>query len=119
MARTGITAVTLTATGYNLTDSAGFATLSTGAGNGVSFAFNRNDTIVLKNDSGGSADFTIKIPTPGTYSARTTVNDDTVTVADGKTWLYKCTEIFKQSDGDVYIDCDVAGKVLVLRDPTS
>lgn len=119
MARTAITATTLTAGGYNLTDSSDFETLSTGSGNGVSFAFNRNDTLVLKNGTGGAASFTIKVPTPGTYSARVTVNDETVSVADGKTYLYKLTEIFKQSDGDVYVDCDVAGEVLVLRDPTN
>ena len=57
MARTGITAVAITDTGYNLTDSAGFTTMSTGAGNGVSFAQAGSDRIVLKNDTGGAAVF--------------------------------------------------------------
>lgn len=119
MARAAITADTLTAGGYNLTDSADFTTLSTGDGNGVSFAYNSNDLLVLKNDTGGGAVFTIKVPTPTDYSSRVTVNDESVSVAAAKTYLYKLTPIFKQSDGDVYVDCDIAGKVVVLRDPTA
>ena len=119
MARTTITATTLTATGYNVTDSSDYDTLSTGAGNGVSFAYSTNDTLVLKNDTGGDAIFTIKVPSPTNYSARVTIPDDTVTVVTAKEWLYKVTPIFKQTDGNIYIECDVAGKILVMRDPTT
>jgi hypothetical protein len=115
MATTPITAVTLTATGYNLTDSGDFTTMSTGAGNGVEFSFNANDFLVLKNTTGGSAVYTITVPNPATYSNKgVTVPDATVTVVTGKTWMYKLSAIFKQSDGDVIIECDVAADILVL-----
>lgn len=115
MARTAIQLTDLTKTGYNLTDSTDFATLGTGVGNGITVAFDPRDVLVLKNDTGGPAVFTLKVPGEDKYSDKgITVPDETVTVADGDTWIYQLTSIFKQSDGKVYIDCDVAGKVLVL-----
>lgn len=115
MARTGISSVAITATGYNLTDSTGFATLGTGAANGVSFSYDSNTLIYLKNDTGGAAVFTVKIPTPTTYSGLSlTIPDMTVSVTNGKTVILQPNAIFRQTDGNVYIDCDVAGKVLVL-----
>lgn len=115
MARTAITPTDLTKTGYNLTDSTGFTTLSAGAGNGITVMFDPKDILVLKNDTGGPAVFTLKVPGETKYSDKSTVVPDvTVTVANGKTWVYQLTNIFKQADGLVYIDCDVAGKVLVL-----
>lgn len=116
MSRTTITATVVPDTGYNLTDSADFATLSTGSGNGVQFTYNPANRLVLKNDTGGAAVFTIKVPTPGQYSGQgATIPDVTKSVATGKTVLYPLSAIFKQSDGRVYIECDVAGKVLVLN----
>jgi len=38
----------------------------------------------------------------------------TETVATAKTHLYPMRAVFKQSDNKVYIDCDVAGKLIVL-----
>ncbi len=115
MARTPITAVTKPVTGYNLTDSADFETLSTGAGNGVSFAQDANQVIHLKNTSGGAAVFTIKVPTPSAYTPFSlTMPDKTFNVANGKTLVVPASSIFRQPDGDIYIDCDVAGQVLVL-----
>jgi hypothetical protein len=105
----------LTKTGYNLTDSADFATLGVGSGNGITVTFDPDDILILKNDTGGSAVFTLKVPGETKYSDKgITVPDETVTVANGKSWVYQLTGIYKQSDGKVYIDCDVAGKVLVL-----
>ena len=62
MARTAITPIDLTKTGYNLTDSTDLTTLSIGDGNGITVAFDPNDFLVLKNDTGGSAVFTLKVP---------------------------------------------------------
>lgn len=115
MTTTAITATTITATGYNLTDSSDFETMTAGAGNGVEFSYDANDIVILKNGTGGSVDFTIKAPTPATYSAKgITISDVTVTVADGKTWAYKLSAIFKQSDGDVIIECDDTADILIL-----
>lgn len=115
MARTAITSASIANTGYNLTDSTGFSTLSTGSGNGVSFAYDSATLIYMKNDTGGSAVFTIKVPTPSTYSGLSlTIPDMTVTVANGKTVIMKPNAIFRQTDGSIYVECDVAGKVLIL-----
>ena len=120
MARATVTATTVTAVssnGYNLTDSADFTTLVAGAGNGVQFTHDGNDTLILKNDTGGAAVFTFKTPTPSSLSAvGGSVTEPTVTVADGKTHVMPpLGTVFKQSDGKVYIECDVAGKVLLLN----
>lgn len=118
MARTAITPVAIPDAGYNLTDSAGFTALSTGAGNGVEIPLDyvrQRVRLVLKNTTGGAAVYTIKVPAPAEYSAKAaTIQDVTVTVAAGKTWLYELTGIFKQSDDAVYVDCDVAGSVLPI-----
>ena len=116
MARTAITATTLTATGYNLTDSTDFETMSTGAGNGVEIPFNKNHIMILKNGTGGEATFTLDVPANTNYSNKgVTIPDATEAVADGDTHLYVMSAIFKQSDGDVYVDCDVAADILVLN----
>lgn len=115
MARTAITAASIPSTGYNLTDSTDFATLGVGASNGVSFAFDSGTLVYLKNDTGGSATFTLKVPTPTTYSTLSlTIPDMTISVANGKTVVLRPNSILRQSDGSVYIDCSVAGKVMVL-----
>lgn len=115
MARTTITATAITDTGYNLTDSASFSTLGVGASNGVAFTLNTAERIILLNDTGGAATFTIKIPTPASYTAiGVTVPDMTVAVANGKTYVLEPPSVARQSDGMMYIDCSVAGKVLVL-----
>lgn len=114
MARATITRTAVPDTGLNLTD-ASYATLATGAGNGVEVPYREADLLVLKNATGGAAVFTLKVKQPAQYSGQSiTVPDKTVTVATGKTWVYPTATIFRQTDGDIYIDCDVAGNVLAL-----
>lgn len=114
MARATITRTAVPVTGLNLTD-ATYSTLATGAGNGVEVPYREADLIVLKNGTGGAAVFTLKAKQPTQYSEQSvTVPDKTVTVAAGKTWVYPTATIFRQNDGDIYIDCDVAGAVLAL-----
>ncbi len=113
MARAAITATPIPATGLNITD-ATYATLGTGTGNGVSVPYDGNTRIVLKNDTGGAASFTVKVPTPTSYTdIGVTFPDMTVAVANGKTWEFKPAAVWRQADGAIYIDCNVAGKVLV------
>lgn len=115
MARTTIAVTSRPVTGYNLTDSTDFTTMTAGAGNGVSFPFDGNNQIVLKNDSGGASTFTIKVPTPASYTALgLTIPDVNVSIANGKSWVFEPNSVWRQSDGNIYIDCSVAGKVLVL-----
>jgi len=102
-------------TGSVLTD-ATFTTLSTGSGNGVYFSYLGTDLIVLKNDTGGDATFTFVISTPSSYSTYgITITSPTVVVANGKTTLIRVSDLFKDADGEINIDCDVAGKVLVYN----
>lgn len=115
MARAAITAVAMTKTGYNLTDSADFSVMGTGADNGVEFPLDTTDIIVLKNTTGGAAVYTFKIPAEAKYTDYGgAVADDTITVAAGKTWVRPLSTIFKQTTGKVHVDCDVAGSILVL-----
>ena len=115
MTRAAIVSVAISETGYNLTDSAAFATMGTGAGNGVSFTYSAASIIVLKNTTAGAAVYTFKVPAATAYSAKgVTLPDVTVTLAAGKSWLYRPSGIFKQSDDKVYVDCDVAGSILVM-----
>lgn len=118
MARTLITAQdipAITSEGFNLTD-ATFTTMSTGSNNGVKFTHDPGTLIVMKNDTVGAADYTMILGSIGQITAvGGTVTDPVVDVAVGKTHIIRPDLAFKQSDGMVYIDCDVAAKILVLN----
>lgn len=110
-----MTRTALPAAGYNLTDSADFDTLATGANNGVEVPYRAGDILILKNDTGGPAEFTVKVRQPQDFTALgVTVPDDTFTVADGDTHIIPLAAVYKQTDSDIYVDCDVAGEVLLL-----
>jgi len=116
MARSALTAVSLPTTGYNVTDSADFATMMAGAGNGKEIVYNGATRILLKNTTGGAAVYTVKIPTPAQYTAiGLTLSDMAVSVGAAKTWELKPHAAMKQDDGKIYIDCSVAGSILVLE----
>lgn len=115
MTRSTLAATTIAATGYNLSDSADFVVMSTGAGNGKEIAYDPAYRIVLKNPTGGNAVYTIKIPTPAQYTAvGITLSDMTVTVGTTDIWEVKPHATMAQTTGKIYIDCDVAGAILVL-----
>ncbi len=122
MARTEITAVALPAIGsegYEITTSTDFVTMSTGSGNGVKFDFSHKTILVMKNDTGSAATFTLVMPSLSEYEdLGGTVNDSTIAVANGKTYLSHLSDIFKQTDGKAYVDCNVAGKIFVLKTTT-
>lgn len=100
-------------TGVNITDLT-FATMATGAGNGRTWQHNVNDVILLKNDSGGPATFTLKAVTPSRFSAMgITVPDRTIVVADTKTVALRVSDVFA-ADGIITLECDVAAKLAVL-----
>jgi len=101
--------------GYNLTDSTAFTTLTTGAGNGVQYAWSNSDILALKNDSGGPAVFTIKLGAfPSITEVGGSVTNPSNTVADGKIEIMRLDSQFANTSGNVVIECDVVGKVLVL-----
>ncbi len=116
MPAVAITAVSIPKTGLNLTDQA-FTTLASGSGNGVSFSYQSNRVLCLKNDSGGSAVFTIKLTNPPGYTEiGATVPNPTITVANNKTHLVSLDELM-QAPGTttITVECDVAGKAVLLQ----
>lgn len=119
MTRSTITAVAIddiADDGYNLTDSSDFTAMSTGTGNGVQFVHDPNDIVILKNTTGGGAVFTLVVRATGITDVGGSVTDPTVAVAAGKTHvLPSIPSILHQADGKVYIDCDIAGSILVLN----
>jgi hypothetical protein len=122
MATTTISRVSLphTIAGYNLTDSSDFTTMTAGAGNGVVFDYSADSIIVLKNDTGGAAVFTAKVVSTTAQTAYSvTITDPTRSVANGKTYIWRLDNtMFKNSDSQITVECDVAGKILVLN-PTA
>ena len=111
---TKITPTSWTSEGTNLTDLS-YATLSTGSGNGKTFAHVNTDLIVLYNDTGGNATYTfIAEPVPSVTNLGGVITDPTVVVATAKIHVLRPIAGIRQSDGDVYVDCDVAGKIAVL-----
>jgi hypothetical protein len=114
MPRTTISRTALPATGLNLTD-ATFSTLTLGAGNGIEVPFREGDVLVLKNGTGGAAVFTVKVRQPQDFTRLgITVPDESFSVAASKTFIVPIAQVFKQTDGDIYVDCDVAGAVICL-----
>ena len=116
MARTAITATSISETSVNLSTLVAAPTaLVTGAGNGVKFPYKETDLWFLYNPTGGSATFTIKMGQPASIAAQTlTVPDKTIAVATTAIHVQPARPVFIQADGQVYIECDVAAKVFVL-----
>ena len=104
---------------YDIEQSSDFSTLTTGSGNGVEFPWKDAGFVFLKNDTGSAATFTIKVPTPSSYDGFVTIPDDTISVPDGCLFIYKLSSILKQTSGNIIIECDVAGKVLVAQSFTN
>lgn len=114
MARTPIARTAIPVAGLNLSDAA-LTVMATGAGNGVEIPYRAGDVLVLNNVTGGAAVFTFKTVQPTTYSVHSiTVPDKSYTVATTKIWVVALDAIWKQADGDLYVDCDVAAKIGVL-----
>ena len=93
-----------------------YTTITTGTNNGVYFSFNDTELIVLLNDSGSSRVFTIPLSEPSGYSKYgITFTDKTYTVANGKTVLIVPDSRLKDSSNYINVDCDGAGKILVVK----
>lgn len=115
MTRTVISRVEITGGGYNLTNSADYATMGIGTDNGVEIPYNPNDVIVLNNPTAGAAVYTFVMPQPGEYAEQgATIPDVTESVPASETVLYPMRAIYKQANGNVFIDCDVAGEIMAL-----
>ena len=119
MARSALTKTTSSRnlTGINLGTTT-FTTLATGAGNGKYWTHSGNDLILLKNDTGGPATFTLVFTTPAEYTRYSlSVASPTLIVADGKVYALRLGDLMTDASGQINIDCDVAGKIAVLDCP--
>jgi len=108
-----ISSVTTTAAGYNLTDSTGFTTLTSDAGNGITCQVSAG-SLILKNDTGSSMTFTVLTATnPQLQALGLATPPLSVVVAAGKTFIVPIAAILVVS-GYITVECSAAGKVLIL-----
>lgn len=101
--------------GINITDLT-TDTIATGDDNGFTFDYVGGSDLLIVNDTGGPAAVTIKIPSQTNLTTvGVTTPDKEITIADGKTYLWPVSTVFKQSDSKIYVDCDVAAKFALLK----
>lgn len=118
MAATEISATAMGSDGtYDIINGGDISTLGIGSAEGVYFRYAVNDIVFLYNDTGGTATFTILSQEDTDQTNRTlTMADQTVSVPDGEIHRFKPDGSYQtDSNNDVHIECDVAGKVLVLQ----
>jgi hypothetical protein len=123
MARTELTTANFIDLTTSTEDSAGIViedmtltTLSAGSDNGHYFSFADAEGFFLENSTGGAAVFTVPLTEPADYAERgITFADKTFSVATGKHVFYPADSRFKDSSGNINIDCDVAGKIAVVK----
>lgn len=114
MARAACARTAITAASLNITDLA-YTTMTLGANNGVEIPYQPGDLLVLYNHTAGPAVYTIKTVQPTVYSAESlTVPDKTFTVAATKMHVLLLTTIWRNADGKLYVDCDIAAKIAML-----
>lgn len=117
MARSALTKTTLArnAVGLNLTD-ASYTALTPGSNNGKTWTHLDSDVVLLKNGTAGDAVYTFAFTTPAGYSAfGSTLSSATITLAAGVTQILRLSEVMKDGNGLINVDCDVAGSVAVLN----
>ncbi len=115
MAAVVITTNAVSLLGTNLTD-ATFSTLVSGSGNGIKFLADSRSFIVLKNDSGGSLTFTLKLRSFAALALYSiTPTDPTIVIAAGKSYLLKISDELQDSSGYVTIECSGAGKAALFQ----
>lgn len=107
MARTALAVQEPTEAGLNATYSA----FATGTNNG--FQINPGAALHIKNATGGTATFTVI--TPGA-PAGNVIADKTFTLATANDRFYVFNDaVYENTDGLVYIDCDVAATAASLH----
>lgn len=100
MARTDLAVQEPTVAGLNAT----YTAFATGAGNGKKV--NPAAVLHVKNNTGGAA--TLTIDTPG-QPGGLDIAQGSVTVPDASDRFFDLSnDVYRQADGKVYVDCDVA-----------
>lgn len=107
MARTDLSVQSPTAAGITVS----FSTFATGANNG--FKLNPRAAVRLKNPTVGTATFTVDTPgQPGGLD----IAQGSFTLAPAAEKMYDLSNaVYEQTDGKVYIDCDVAAQAASVQ----
>lgn len=92
-----------------------YTALTPGSNNGKTWAHANSDVILLKNGTAGDAVYTFVLTTPTAYSTvGGSLSSGTITIGTGVTQILRVTDVLKDANGLVNVDCDVAGSVSVL-----
>lgn len=93
-----------------------WTTLVAGSNNGRYFSFNDAECLLIYNDTGGAASFTIPLTEGDDLDALSiTLNDKTIALDNTDHKLCVVSSKYKDATGYINIDCDVAGKVAVVK----
>lgn len=90
--------------------------LTAGSNNGRYFSFNDAEMLLIYNDTGGAASFTIPITESSDLSAlNITYNDKTIALDNTDHKLCVVSSKYKDASNYIHVDCDVAGKIAVVK----
>ena len=90
--------------------------LTPGTDNGRFFSFNDAEALLIYNDTGGAASFTLPLTEGSDLSAlNITYNDKAISLDNNDHKLCVVSSKYKDGDGYINIDCDVAGKFAVIK----
>jgi len=93
-----------------------WTTLVAGSSNGRYFSFNDAEMLLIYNDTGGSATFTIPLTEGDDLDAlNITLNDKTISCDNNDHQFCVVSSKYKDADNYINVDCDVAGKIAVVK----
>ena len=93
-----------------------WTTLAAGSNNGRYFSFNDAEMLLIYNDTGGAATFTIPLTEGDDLDAlNITFNDKTISCDNNDHQFCVVSSKYKDADNYINVDCDVAGKIAVVK----
>jgi hypothetical protein len=93
-----------------------WTTLVAGSSNGRYFSFNDAEMLLIYNDTGGAATFTIPLTEGDDLDAlNITFNDKTISCDNNDHQFCVVSSKYKDADNYINVDCDVAGKIAVVK----
>ena len=93
-----------------------WTTLVAGSNNGRYFSFNDAEMLLIYNDTGGAATFTIPLTEGDDLDAlNITFNDKTISCDNNDHQFCVVSSKYKDADNYINVDCDVAGKIAVVK----
>lgn len=119
MARTELTTanfIDLASTPEIVVQDITWTALTAGSNNGRYFSFNDAECLLLYNDTGGAASFTIPLTEGDDLDAlNITLNDKTIALDNTDHKLCVVSSKYMDGNRNINIDCDVAGKIAVVK----